>query len=121
MRVGLDGAGGGGRPMSRGRPLEIAIVGMGCRFPGAEDLCAYWENILAGKDCTRDVPADRWDPATFVDPSSTANDRVPCGRGGYLDSPIAFRRRRARDHAADRRRRRARAVPGARRRHGRAR
>jgi acyl transferase domain-containing protein len=76
--------------MSRGRPLEIAIVGMGCRFPGSEDLCAYWENILAGKDCIRDVPADRWDSATFVDPSSTANDRVPCGRGGYLDAPIDF-------------------------------
>ena len=90
MRGGLAGAGGGGRPMSRGRPLEIAIVGMGCRFPGAGDLCAYWENILAGKDCTRDVPADRWDPARFVGPSSTANDRVTCGRGGYLDSPIEF-------------------------------
>ncbi len=76
--------------MKRGRPLEIAIVGMGCRFPGARDLCAYWENILAGTDCTRDVPADRWDSATFVDPSSPANDRVPRGRGGYLDAPIEF-------------------------------
>ncbi len=76
--------------MSGPRPMEIAIVGMGCRFPGSEDLCAYWENILAGKDCIRDVPADRWDSSTFVDPSSTANDRVPCGRGGYHDAPIAF-------------------------------
>ncbi len=40
---------GGGDPMSRGRPLEIAIVGMGCRFPGAPDLFAYWENVLAGR------------------------------------------------------------------------
>jgi acyl transferase domain-containing protein len=74
----------------RSRPLEIAIVGMSCRFPGARDLSAYWENIMAGKDCTRDVPADRWDSRIFVDPSSDANDRVPCGRGGYLDTPIAF-------------------------------
>src|SRR5690242_1598278 len=74
--------------MKRARPLEIAIVGMGCRFPGAADLCAYWENILSGKDCMRDVPPDRWDPRTFVDPASRSNDRVPCGRGGYLDSPI---------------------------------
>ncbi len=35
--------------MSRGRPLEAAIVGMGCRFPGAPDLFAYWENVLAGR------------------------------------------------------------------------
>src|SRR5262249_25012843 len=81
---------GGGRPMSWRRPLEVAIVGMGCRFPAAPDLCAFWENILAGRDCIRDVPPDRWDPGTFVDPSSTANDRLPGSRGGYLDSPIPF-------------------------------
>ena len=43
------GAGRGGDPMSRSRPLEVAIVGMGCRFPGAPDLFAYWENVLAGR------------------------------------------------------------------------
>src|SRR5205823_14121361 len=57
---------------------------------GAHDLSAYWENILAGRDGIRDVPPDRWDPGTFVDPSSPSNDRVPCGQGGYLDSPIRF-------------------------------
>ncbi len=76
--------------MNRGRPLQIAIVGMGCHFPGARDLTTYWENILAGKDCTRDVPPDRWDPRIFCDPASSANDRVPSSRGGYLDSPLRF-------------------------------
>ena len=76
--------------MSRRRPLDIAIVGMACRFPGAGDLFAYWENILGGVDATSDVPADRWDPAVFFDPTSKANDRVACRRGGYLDSPIPF-------------------------------
>jgi acyl transferase domain-containing protein/phosphopantetheinyl transferase len=76
--------------MKRGRPLRIAIVGMGCHFPGAGDLTTYWENILAGKDCIRDVPPDRWNPQTFCDPVSAANDRVPCCRGGYLDSPLLF-------------------------------
>ena len=36
------------------------------------------------------MPSDRWDATTFVDPASTANDRVPSCRGGYLDSPIRF-------------------------------
>ncbi len=76
--------------MSRRGPLDIAIVGMACRFPGARDLFAFWENILGGVDATSDVPSDRWDPAVFFDPDSTANDRVPCRRGGYLDAPIAF-------------------------------
>jgi acyl transferase domain-containing protein/phosphopantetheinyl transferase (holo-ACP synthase) len=76
--------------MSRRGPLDIAIVGMACRFPGARDLAAYWKNIVNGFDATTEVPLDRWDPAVFCDPDSTANDRVACRRGGYLDSPITF-------------------------------
>ncbi|WP_435010545.1 beta-ketoacyl synthase N-terminal-like domain-containing protein [Tundrisphaera lichenicola] len=76
--------------MSRRRPLDIAIVGMACRFPGARSLFEYWENILGGVDSTSDVPTDRWDPAVFFDPDSEANDRVPCRRGGYLDQPVEF-------------------------------
>ena len=76
--------------MRRGRPYEIAIIGMGCRFAGASDLSAYFENILSAKDCTREVPRDRWNARTFCDPNSRANDRVPSCRGGYLDSPVRF-------------------------------
>ncbi len=76
--------------MRAGRPLDIAIVGIGCRFPGAADLATYWENVLFGRDCTSDVPKDRWDPAIFHDPDSTASDRVASRRGGFLDSPIEF-------------------------------
>jgi acyl transferase domain-containing protein len=79
--------------MSRQGPLEIAIVGMACRFPGARDLASYWKNIVEGRDLISEVPADRWDSAVFFDPESTANDRVSCRRGGYLDAPIT------RDHA----------------------
>jgi acyl transferase domain-containing protein/phosphopantetheinyl transferase (holo-ACP synthase) len=76
--------------MSRRGPLDIAIVGMACRFPGARDLSAYWGNIVAGFDATTEVPLDRWDPGVFFDPDSTTNDRVACRRGGYLDAPISF-------------------------------
>ncbi|HEV3168612.1 MAG TPA: beta-ketoacyl synthase N-terminal-like domain-containing protein [Isosphaeraceae bacterium] len=76
--------------MKKRKPLEIAIVGMACRLPGAGDVVAFWENILAGRDATGDVPADRWDPAVFFDPTATANDRVYCQRGGYLTQPITF-------------------------------
>src|SRR3954449_12720387 len=76
--------------MKTGKPLDIAIVGMACRFPGAGDLVAFWENILAGRDAIGDVPPDRWDPGIFCDPDSAANDRVYCRRGGYLDGPIPF-------------------------------
>ena len=56
----------------------------------APDLNAYFENILNARDCTREVPRDRWDAATFCDPDSQTNDRVTSCRGGYLESPIPF-------------------------------
>lgn len=73
-----------------GRALDVAIVGLACRFPGARDASAYWENILSGRDCTGDVPPGRWDPSVFVDPASNASDRVTTQRGGYLEHPIEF-------------------------------
>ena len=74
--------------MKRNRPLDIAIVGMACRFPGAPDLVSFWENILSGKSSIGEVPPDRWSPEVFFQPDSDANDRVNSRRGGYLDFPI---------------------------------
>jgi acyl transferase domain-containing protein/phosphopantetheinyl transferase (holo-ACP synthase) len=72
------------------RPLDLAIIGMACRFPGARDLFAYWRNVLGAVESITDVPKDRWDTDVFFDAGSTANDRVYCRRGGYLDAPIPF-------------------------------
>src|ERR1700686_4751094 len=40
--------------------MDIAIVGMSCRFPGARNYDQYWQNLLAGKNCIGEVPSDRW-------------------------------------------------------------
>ena len=71
----------GGRPSPGG---EVAIIGMACIFPGARNLDAYWHNIVSGVDAITDVPPGRWDPATFFDPDSHAEDKLYCKRGGYL-------------------------------------
>jgi acyl transferase domain-containing protein/phosphopantetheinyl transferase len=72
------------------RPLDIAIVGMACRFPGARDLVAFWENILAGRAAIGDVPPERWDPADFLEIAPGAYHRVVSSRGGFLAEPITF-------------------------------
>lgn len=75
--------------MSRkGRLLDVAIVGMACRFAGAGDLFAYWQNVLDGRESIREIPPTRWDANTFYDPDSNASDRVGGHRGGYLDEPV---------------------------------
>ncbi|MDF1744080.1 MAG: SDR family NAD(P)-dependent oxidoreductase [Gimesia sp.] len=68
---------------------DIAIIGMSCRFPGAKDVNEFWENLLAGVDSVREVPADRWDVNAFYSP-----DREPgtmyTKEGGFLDDIDCF-------------------------------
>ncbi|HEX7839132.1 MAG TPA: AMP-binding protein, partial [Kofleriaceae bacterium] len=50
-------------------PAEpIAIVGIGCRFPGAPDPEGYWRLLRDGVDAIREVPPDRWDARAYYDP-----------------------------------------------------
>ena len=39
---------------------EIAIIGLGCRFPQAETLEAFWHLLSNGIDAVSEVPPDRW-------------------------------------------------------------
>ncbi|MGF7031547.1 acyl transferase domain-containing protein/acyl carrier protein [Paenibacillus mucilaginosus] len=43
---------------------RIAVVGLSCRFPGAESLGEYWRLISEGRSAIRQVPAGRWGKAT---------------------------------------------------------
>jgi acyl-CoA synthetase (AMP-forming)/AMP-acid ligase II/acyl carrier protein len=55
-------------PIASGSAAEpIAIVGLGCRFPGAPDPDAFWSLLRSGGDAIREVPADRWDVDAFYD------------------------------------------------------
>ncbi|MEH1834782.1 MAG: amino acid adenylation domain-containing protein, partial [Nostoc sp.] len=46
---------------SRKETEEIAIVGMGCRFPKANNPDAFWQLLRNGVDAIAEVPASRWD------------------------------------------------------------
>ncbi len=56
--------------MIRHFPNEpIAIIGIGCRFPGgARGPEAFWKLLTDGVDAVSEVPADRWNAETFFDP-----------------------------------------------------
>ncbi|MCW8096121.1 type I polyketide synthase [Streptomyces tauricus] len=38
----------------------IAVIGMGCRFPGAPDPDSYWRLLVDGRDAITGVPGGRW-------------------------------------------------------------
>ncbi|HWG98463.1 MAG TPA: amino acid adenylation domain-containing protein [Pilimelia sp.] len=65
---------------------KIAIVGIGCRLPGgASDHRAFWQNLLAGRDCLTETPVDRYDIATLGSRDPAKPGRLVGGRGGYID------------------------------------
>ncbi|QPP06097.1 SDR family NAD(P)-dependent oxidoreductase [Streptomyces bathyalis] len=91
--LGLATSGSGVEEESRAEPLRIAIVGMAGMFPGAEDLTAFWANVLAGKDCVTEVPEERWDPDLYYAPDGDG-ERTPSRWGGFLPEipfdPLSF-------------------------------
>ena len=65
---------------------DIAIVGIGCRFPGAvTDVASFWAFLCEGKNAIGDIPSDRMDIAAFFDPDPAAPGKMMVNRGGYLE------------------------------------
>lgn len=40
---------------------DVAIIGMSCRFPGADNYQEYWDNLVTEKNSVRETPISRWD------------------------------------------------------------
>ncbi|MGA8086340.1 MAG: type I polyketide synthase, partial [Terracidiphilus sp.] len=76
--------------MERERDEPIAIIGLGCRFPGADGPEAFWNLLMSGTDAISEVPADRWDINAVYDPDPDAPGRVSSRWGGFLNRVDLF-------------------------------
>src|SRR6476660_1328001 len=67
----------------------LAVVGIGCRFPGGIDSPAvYWDALLHGINAICDVPADRWKQSLFHDPNQEKAGGIRNARGGFLKEGV---------------------------------
>ncbi len=63
----------------------IAVVGIGCRFPGgATDPAALWRLLCGRADAISDIPADRWDLARFYSPDPRRPGKYSTRAGGFI-------------------------------------
>ncbi|WP_338932816.1 beta-ketoacyl synthase N-terminal-like domain-containing protein [Streptomyces netropsis] len=76
-------------PAPDGKPTPIAVIGMGCRLPGAADPGQLWDVLLAGRDLVTEVPADRWDTGSLYSPLGGPG-RSRSKWGGFLDDAALF-------------------------------
>ncbi|MEK5142623.1 SDR family NAD(P)-dependent oxidoreductase [Paenibacillus sp. FSL M7-0134] len=75
-------------------PLEnkdvIAIVGISGRYPGAEDVQQYWDNLALGKNSIIEIPKDRWDVSQYYDPRPAQEGKINCKWLGVLEDMEYF-------------------------------
>uniref|UniRef100_UPI0017C9D6FB type I polyketide synthase n=1 Tax=Ramlibacter sp. TaxID=1917967 RepID=UPI0017C9D6FB len=76
--------------LRRRRAEPIAIVGMACRFPGANGLEEFWSLLSEGRDAITEVPADRWDIDALYDPDPDAPGRMCTRLGGFVSDVDRF-------------------------------
>ncbi len=78
------------------RQEPIAIIGIGCRFPGGSDFDqitspeAYWKFLEKGGNAITDVPADRWSLDEFYDPDPLKAGKIKNSKGGFLKNIADF-------------------------------
>ncbi|KAK5997058.1 Erythronolide synthase [Cladobotryum mycophilum] len=70
----------------------IAVVGIGCRFPGGvTTVKAFWETLRDGIDKLSEVPADRFDASSFYDDQDPRKyGSIRNHRGGFVDDIYEF-------------------------------
>ncbi|WP_051407570.1 type I polyketide synthase [Nocardia sp. CNY236] len=75
-----------------GTDEPIAVVGMACRFPGADGLHAFWTLLRDGGDAISEVPSDRWDADALYDPEGRRPGAMNTKWGGFIPDVDRFDR-----------------------------
>jgi len=69
----------------------LAIVGIGCHFPGgALTPESYWDLLRSETDATSIVPETRWNAERYYDPNPAKVGKMVTRRGGYLNEIDQF-------------------------------
>ena len=70
--------------------LDIAIIGVAGRYPQADSIGEFWDNLRNGKDCITEIPRDRWDYRLYFDPNKENEGKSYTKWGGFLNDVDKF-------------------------------
>jgi len=69
----------------------LAIVGMGCRLPGAaNDVDSFWKLLVEGRSGIQEVPADRWDLGRYYEADASVPGMIISKWGGFIENLDRF-------------------------------
>ncbi|MDB6151054.1 MAG: eryA [Chthoniobacter sp.] len=70
---------------------RIAIIGIGCRFPGGvNNPESFWKLLAEGREAVSEVPPDRWNVERYYDPEPGIAGKSIAKRGGFLEQVDLF-------------------------------
>ncbi|XP_048049011.1 highly reducing polyketide synthase frbB-like [Megalobrama amblycephala] len=69
---------------------EIAVVGIGCHFPGGEGLENFWRVLLHGENCAVQIPNDRFNISQWYDPNESKAGKTYTAKAALIDSLNEF-------------------------------
>lgn len=73
----------------KARTTEIAVIGMGCRFPGgADNPQAFWQMLQNEVDGIVDVPPERWDIRKYYDADPQKSGKTYARQGGFISQRL---------------------------------
>jgi thioester reductase-like protein len=74
-----------------GNNQPLAIIGMGCRFPGGvTDVNSYWQLLMRGASGISEVPANRWNWKKYYHPNNEVSGKMVTKWGGFVDDHDQF-------------------------------
>ncbi|KAL8578301.1 hypothetical protein ACOMHN_005692 [Nucella lapillus] len=76
--------------MPEGGGEPIAIVGMACKVPGADNIRDFWRVLLHGENHVTDVPPSRWNVDAFYDPDPNTAGKGYVRKAGLVNHPEEF-------------------------------
>ncbi len=85
--------------------MKIAVVGIGCHYPGASSAHELFENVMAGRQAFRRIPVERWRIDDYYHPDKEHPDTTYCKKAAFVENfvfnPEEFRIPRSTWRATD--------------------
>ncbi|XP_060068232.1 phenolphthiocerol/phthiocerol polyketide synthase subunit C-like [Ylistrum balloti] len=63
---------------------SFAIVGVGCKFPGADNLEEFWRVLLNGENHVIEIPPERWNVDAFYNEDPMEPGKTNVRRAGFI-------------------------------------
>src|SRR5207245_2947768 len=70
--------------------MEIAVIGVAAKFPNANNVAEFWDNLKSARDCISEIPHERWDHRPFFAADGRSAGKTYSKWGGFIDAVFDF-------------------------------